>query len=228
MAQKPLHTDQDMPPAMALPLLALLLALATGAAAAVVVLPVWLPGLSASLLGSDPKAAWYLARASGMVAYGLLWLAMLSGLLITSRTAKLWPGGPLAFDLHQHTSLLALAFSLFHALVLLGDQYIGYTLVEVLVPFASTGYKPLAVGAGQIALYVLALVALSFYVKQQLGRQVWRLIHFASFALFALALAHGIVSGSDGGAGWAQALYWLSGGSVLFLTVYRVLVLRPA
>jgi predicted ferric reductase len=212
---------------MALPLLALLLALATGAAAAVVVLPVWLPGLSASLLGSDPKAAWYLARVSGLVAYGLLWLAMLSGLLITSRTAKLWPGGPLAFDLHQHTSLLALAFSLFHGLVLLGDQYIGYTLVEVLVPFASTAYKPRAVGAGQVALYVLALVALSFYVKQQLGRQVWRLIHFASFALFALALAHGIVSGSDGGAWWAQALYWLSGGSVLFLTVYRVLVLRP-
>jgi predicted ferric reductase len=161
------------------------------------------------------------------VAYGLLWLAMLSGLLITSRTAKLWPGGPLAFDLHQHTSLLALAFSLFHGLVLLGDQYIGYTLVEVLVPFASTGYKPLAVGAGQVALYVLALVALSFYVKQQLGRQVWRLIHAASFALFGLALWHGIAIGSDSGAWWAQALYWLSGGSVLFLTVYRVLVLRP-
>jgi predicted ferric reductase len=148
-------------------------------------------------------------------------------LLITSRTAKLWPGGPLAFDLHQHTSLLALAFSLFHGLVLLGDQYIGYTLVEVLVPFASTGYKPLAVGAGQVALYVLVLVALSFYVKQQLGRQVWRLIHAASFALFGLALLHGIASGSDSGTWWAQALYWLSGGSVLFLTVYRVLVLRP-
>jgi hypothetical protein len=112
-------------------------------------------------------------------------------------------------------------------LVLLGDQYIGYTLVQVLVPFASAGYKPLAVGAGQVALYVLALVALSFYVKQQLGRQVWRLIHFASFGLFGLALLHGIFSGSDGGAWWAQALYWLSGGSVLFLTVYRVLVLRP-
>jgi predicted ferric reductase len=148
---------------------------------------------------------------------------MVLGLLITNRTAKLWPGGPLAFDLHQYTSLLGLVFALFHGLILLGDRYIDYTLVQLLVLFASAGYKPLAVGIGQLAFWLLLLLALSFYIRQQIGRQVWRALHLSSFAVFLLALLHGITSGTDSGTAWAAALYWISGGSVLFLTVYRVL-----
>jgi hypothetical protein len=59
------------------------------------------------------------------------------GLSITNRLARLWPGGPAAADLHEHASLLGLAFGLLHALVLLGDAYIGYTLPQLLIPFAS-------------------------------------------------------------------------------------------
>lgn len=215
---------EQLPPAMALHTLALLLlAVVLGACTAVVILPAWLPGLAASLLGPEPQAYWHLARASAFVAYGLLWLAMLLGLLITSRTARLWPGGPVAFDLHQHASLLGLAFALFHGLILLGDAYIGFSLSAVVVPFASD-YAPLWVGLGQLSFYLLALVGLSFYVRQRIGRKAWRALHLASFAVFVLALLHGIGSGSDSSAGWAAAFYWVSGGSILFLTVYRILV----
>ncbi|MFN8423771.1 MAG: hypothetical protein U0470_10465 [Anaerolineae bacterium] len=79
--------------------------------------------------------------------------------------ARLWPGGPTAFDLHQHVSLLSLAFAVFHALILLGDRYIDYTLATVLVPFASRDYRPIGVGLGQLAFYPLAVVGLSFYVR---------------------------------------------------------------
>src|SRR5687768_7961167 len=48
----------------------LLLAAVVGAFAAVVVVPRWLPGLSSSLLGPEPKAYWYLARSSALVAFG--------------------------------------------------------------------------------------------------------------------------------------------------------------
>lgn len=205
---------------------ALLFAAIIGAFAAVVVLPRWLPGLSASLLGAEPKAYWYLARSSGLVAFGLLWLAMVLGLSITSKTARLWSGGPAVFDVHQFTSLLALAFGLFHALILLGDAFINYTLAQVLVPFASGGFRPVWVGLGQVALYVLALIDGSFYMRSRIGRRAWRLIHFLSFAVFLLALAHGITSGSDTQALWVRAMYWISAASALFLTIYRVLIAR--
>ena len=221
----------DLPPAMALhTALLLMLATAAGALAAVAVLPAWLPSLSQSLLGAEPKAYWYLARASAFVAYILLWLSMLLGLAMTNKLARLWPGGPIAFDLHQHTNLLGLAFALFHALVLLGDQYINYTLAQVLTPFASTGYKPLAVGLGQIGLYALAVVGFSFYVRGLIGRRMWRVIHFLSFAVFVAALLHGITSGTDSGTALARVIYWGSGASLLFMTIYRMLSAntRPA
>lgn len=221
----------DMPPAITLHgALLMLLAVGAGVFAAVVALPAWLPGLSASLLGPEPKAYWYLSRASALVAFALLWLSMALGLSMTNRLARAWPGGPTAFDLHQHASLLGLAFALFHALILLGDTYSNYTLAQLLVPFGSASYRPLWVGLGQIGLYAMAIVAFSFYARGLIGRAGWRLIHFLSFAMYALALLHGLQSGTDSAAAWAQTLYWGSAASVLFLVVYRVLakVVKPA
>jgi predicted ferric reductase len=219
----------NLPPPMPLStLIIMLLAVTLGAFAAAIVLPNWLPGLSQSLLGSEPKAYWYLSRASAMVAYALLWLSMASGLIITNKLARLWPGGPIAFDLHQFTSLLGLAFALFHALILMGDQYINYDLAQVLVPFNSTGYKPVWVGLGQIGFYLLAIVGLSFYVRKRLGNRAWRSIHYISFLTFVLALLHGIFAGTDSAVLALRAVYWGTGATLLFLLVYRFLITRFA
>lgn len=201
----------------------LFLSVALGAFVAVTVLPTWAPGLSQSLFGDAPKAYWYLSRASAFVAFGLLWASTALGAMITNRMARIWPGGPTAFDLHQFTSLLGLAVALFHALILTGDRFIDYTLAQVLMPFASTNYKPIWVGLGQLAFYALILVSASFYMRKSLGARLWRLIHILSFVGFVGALAHGVWSGSDAGAAWVQGLYWFAGGSVLFLTVYRTI-----
>jgi predicted ferric reductase len=144
-------------------------------------------------------------------------------LLMTNKLARMWPGGPTSFDLHQYSSLLGLAFALFHALILMGDAYIAYTLAQILTPFASVDYKPLWVGLGQIGFYVMAIVGLSFYARRIITQKGWRLIHFLSFALFVLALVHGLQSGTDAATPWAQAVYWVSGVSVMFLTIYRIL-----
>jgi predicted ferric reductase len=197
-----------------------------GTLAAVAVLPVWLPSLSAATTGVEPKAYWYLSRSSAFVAYVMLWASMAFGLLISNKLGRLWPGAPATFDMHQLTGLLGLGFAALHALVLLGDRYIGYNLTELLVPFANTGYRPLWVGLGQVALYGAALVGLTFYVRKYIGQRTWRVIHFLSFGVFALALVHGITSGTDTGEPWAIALYWGSAAILLFLTIYRVLAAR--
>ncbi len=208
--------------------LALLFAVIVGALAAAIVLPRWLPGLTASLLGAKPTAFWYLSRSSAMVAYTLIWLSMVLGLTLSGKLARLWPGGPTALDMHQHTSVLGLAFGLFHALILLGDGYINYSLRSVLVPFASATYRPLWVGLGQIALYGLGIITLSFYLKPWIGRRAWRIIHYLSFLMFLLSLAHGVLSGTDTSSALIRGFYWLTGGSVVFLTFYRALATRRA
>lgn len=165
--------------------LLMLLAIGLGSLITAVLLPKWLPGLSSSLLGSDPKFYWYLSRGTAFASFGLLWFSMALGLMISNKMARMWPGGPLAFDLHQYSSLLGLGMAVFHAMILMGDNYISFTFVQVLTPFASD-YAPYWVGLGQIGIYLWLLLVLSFYVRKNIGTKSWRLLHFASFLSFIL------------------------------------------
>lgn len=203
-------------------LMSLLIAIGLGALGALIVLPHWASPLAGTLLGSNPKAYWYLSRGSGFVALGLLWLSMLLGLLITDKLHRSWPGAPAAFAIHEYVSLLGLVFVAFHALILIGDQFIKYRLTQILIPFGSINYHPIWVGLGQIGFYAWAIISATFYVRQKIGPKAWRLIHYASFFNFVVAMIHGLAAGTDHSSVWAQVIYWVMGGSTLFLTVYRV------
>jgi predicted ferric reductase len=185
------------------------LAILFGAFAAVMVLPAWLPWLTFSMVGETPKVFWYLSRGTALVGFILLWLSMIFGIMITNRLARLWPGGPAAYDLHQYVSLVGLGFGFFHPLILLGDRFLKPTLMEILLPFTMGQYRPLWVG--------------SFYVRKQLGNTSWRLVHYTSFLTFVFVLAHGIFSGTDSGSASTSLLYWIAAASTLLLLFYRVL-----
>ena len=200
-----------------------MMAMAVGLLVAIVLLPTWMPNLAFSIGGAEPKAYWYLSRATAFVSLSLLWVSMALGLAVTNKMARFWPGAPAAFAIHEYVSLLGLAFAMFHALVILGDKYINFTLTQILVPFSTIDYKPLWVGLGQIGFYTWAIVALSFYIRSRIGQKTWRLLHYLSFGMYLLALFHGIFSGTDSSAAWAQQYYWFSGASLLFLFFVRVL-----
>ncbi len=215
----------DEGPAISLPRLTLfLLAILAGSMVATMFLPAWIPGLAASAVGDQPTIFWMLSRGTAIVGFGLLWMSVAMGLLITNRLAKAWPGGPAAFDLHQYLSILGLAFALLHGTLLLGDRYMNFSLLQVVVPFATQSYRPIWVGIGQTSFYLWVILVLSFYVRRQMGNSAWRLIHYASFLSFLMAMAHGIASGTNSKEIWVQGMYWAAGGSLLFLTIYRVLV----
>lgn len=206
----------------------LLMGVLIGAVVAVVVLPMWVPSTGESAVDADQTFFWHLSRATGFVSFGLVWMSMAFGLIISNKMARVWPGGPTAFDLHEHTSLLGLGFGVVHAAVLIFPHYIRYDLISAFVPFASADYRPLWVGFGQFGLYGLTLVSLTFYVRKRIGQRAWRAIHFGSYALFAMVMLHSIFSGTDTGAAWTGLIYWFAGASMVVLTVYRVLVMRSA
>ncbi|MFN8474933.1 MAG: hypothetical protein U0822_22285 [Anaerolineae bacterium] len=182
--------------------------------------------LIASFTGAAPMGYWYLSRGAAIVAYLLMWLSVVFGLMITNKLGRKWPGGLATVDLHQFVSLLALAFAAFHGLILLGDQYIGYSLAQILVPFTSTDYRPLWVGLGQIGLYVAALVSFSFYVRQYIGHRAWRALHYSSFAVYVMVTLHGLMSGTDSTNLAVRLMYALTAASVVALTAYRIKVTR--
>ena len=199
---------------------------ALGLALSGVVLPWILPGLLQSLSGADTKAFWFFSRGLAIMGYFMLWLSIVWGLLMTTRLSRIWPGHTIAADLHKFVSLLALALSALHGLILVGDKYMNITFVQVFIPFSVLSYRPAWVGLGQIALYLLALIVISFYFRQAIGQKLWRLIHYLSFLTFFAILIHGLAAGSDTMTPGMFIVYYLSGTMVLFLTFYRVLTAR--
>ena len=200
----------------------IMLAMIVGLITAMLLLPKWLPNMATSLTGSDPKVYWYLSRGTAFVSLSILWISMALGLGMTNKLARTWPGAPAAFAIHEYVSLLGLAFAIFHGLVLLGDHYINFTIAQIFVPFSTDNYRPIWVGIGQISFYIWVIVALSFYIRPAIGQKTWRVIHYLSFAMYSMGFIHGVFSGTDTTANWAYWYYWISGGSLLFLLMYRI------
>jgi predicted ferric reductase len=180
-------------------------------------------GMAISLIGNTPKAFWFLSRATAISSYIVLWISMMLGLLMTSQLASKGTNQAAIYEMHKFTSILGLSFAGLHALLLLGDQYLHFGLANILIPFSTTFYRPLWVGLGQVAFYVWLILITSFYIRRQITKTGWRLIHYASFATFLLALCHGITSGTDSGQISMQGFYWVSGGLFIFLTIFRIL-----
>jgi len=196
----------------------------TALAFTLLILPV-LPGLAANFVysfsGEAPKIYWYLSRASGIVSFTILWVSMALGLGITNKMARLWPGAPSAFAIHQYTGLLGLAFAVYHGLVLMGDHFVDFSLPRLMLPF-SIAYETFWVGLGQVCFYIWLVVVMSFYVRQRIGQKTWRTIHYANFAIYVMALLHGIRSGTDGDVQWIAWYFWLSSASLILLLGYRI------
>jgi predicted ferric reductase len=177
----------------------------------------------ASAIDAKAPAFWFVSRAAGIVAYVLLWVSTAWGILMSARAIKERVSGPLAFTLHNVTAWLALGFSAVHAWALLGDRIVPFGLRGILLPFAAD-YQPLLTGLGTLSLYAGLLVSLSFYLARRIGHRTWRLIHMLSYLMFAGVTFHGVRLGTDSSTLAMQVVYLLAGGSILFLTLFRILV----
>ncbi len=166
---------------------------------------------------------WYLTRASGFVAYLLLFGSVALGLLLTGGSPGLKRYD--VYDLHRFLAILTLAVTLFHLFIVLPDAYIGFSLSELLIPFASP-YRPVYMALGLLSFYLMLLAVASFYSMPLIPYAWWRRLHYSTFAVFVMALAHGLGSGTDTGTPWALALYGATGALVFLLTARRALVGR--
>lgn len=171
--------------------------------------------------GADSQTVWYLIRGAGVIAYVLLAVSVVVGLMISGRMA---PSGRVRVDLyevHIFTSLLAISFGLAHALTLLLDNFTPFTPAQILIPFTSD-YRPFPVALGIVGMYLTAAVYGSFWIRHRVGHARWRAFHYTTFAAFVLLTAHAILSGADAGTIWLVVTMIASSVLVGALTIYRI------
>lgn len=168
------------------------------------------------------ELTWYVTRVSGLVAWILMVVATLWGLLLVSRVLERRPSPAWLLDLHKHLSVLTVVLTAVHLGAIWFDGFIEFSVTEILVPLASD-HETTAVSFGVVALWILVVVEISGRLRSRLPLRVWRSLHLLSAPLVILATLHGVMIGTDLGHPVVIVV-----GLILAAEVILILVLRVA
>ncbi|HLZ24882.1 MAG TPA: ferric reductase-like transmembrane domain-containing protein [Ktedonobacterales bacterium] len=178
--------------------------------------------LAAAAQSTASPALWYITRAAAVSAYLLLTLTVALGILRSLARDLTIRAGWTLDEIHQFLALLTGAFVLLHLGTLVLDPYIPFSLANLIIPVAQP-YRSFATDLGVLALYTLAVVLVSSWLRRRMSYRVWRGVHYASFITFFLVTLHGLLAGADAAAPWMHAIYIGSAAAVVFLVFFRIL-----
>jgi sulfoxide reductase heme-binding subunit YedZ len=179
---------------------------------------------------SSHEALWFLSRGAGTVALVLSSAVMVLGIL--TRGGRPLPGFPrfAVAGLHRNLALMTLAVLGVHITTAIIDPYVSIAWFDAIVPFASS-YHPLTVGLGALTLDLMMAVVISALLRVRLGQKQFRIIHWAAYAIWPIAVIHGFAMGPDITGGVLLGITGVAVASVALAGAWRaatVLKIRPA
>jgi sulfoxide reductase heme-binding subunit YedZ len=170
----------------------------------------------------DAPIDWYAARAGGVVAYLLLTLVVVVGILLSAKIRfRRFPAFALE-EVHRFGGLLAGAFVGVHVATIALDAYVPFSLRQLVVPFTSD-FRPFWTAFGVVAAELMVALAVTNRLKPRLPYRLWRRAHYLNFALWGAATLHTLGGGTDGDTTWLVTL-----DAVCILAVVSALSFRLA
>jgi methionine sulfoxide reductase heme-binding subunit len=171
-----------------------------------------------ALDASTGSPLWFLTRSSALVAFVLMTVGFVLGLVTTGRAgALLKPRTPrfISQALHRNITLLAIIFVLVHVATTVLDGYVRIGWLSAVVPFTS-GYRTAWVAAGTAALDLAIVLAVTSLLRVRIGVRRWRGLHWLAYALWPLTVTHYLGTGTDVKAAWGR---WLAIAAIAAVTV---------
>nr|MDP9328419.1 ferric reductase-like transmembrane domain-containing protein [Actinomycetota bacterium] len=169
---------------------------------------------------------WYLTRGTGTVSLILLTAVTVLGIVNVVRWSPALTPRFVVQRVHRNLSLLSVVFIVIHIATAVIDGFAPIRWIDAVVPFRSA-YRPLWLGLGAVAFDLLIAVAVTSLIRARLGYRAWRAVHWTSYALWGVAVFHGLGIGSDSNQLWMLALVVTSVGAVVAAAVWRVAVGWP-
>ncbi|TAL43386.1 MAG: 2Fe-2S iron-sulfur cluster binding domain-containing protein [Salinibacterium sp.] len=176
---------------------------------------------------SDPHLWWYISRASALLAWALLTLSVVWGILLSTRLLRRVDNPSWLQDIHRFVSGLGIIMVLLHMVTLMLDGWLHLSFAQVLLPWGSS-YRPLPVALGVIAFYLLIAVQGSSMIMHRLPRKFWKAVHYASYATVVLVSFHAGLAGTDVGSPGYRILAYTLIGLTAAATVVRIAVSNRA
>ena len=146
---------------------------------------------------------WHSSRVTGWVSLALLTAVMVTGTGAARRfTVRRRPRVSVTVT-HRRLSLLSAVAVGAHLVGAVSySDGAGVRWVDLVVPFMAA-YSRFWLGLGTVAVDLFVAVVVSSVVRRRMPVRVWRMIHWSSFGLFPLAVAHGFgIDGIDTTLGW--------------------------
>jgi predicted ferric reductase len=159
------------------------------------------------ILAASGVGLWHASRATGIVSILLLSAVMVLGILINQKGRLVGLPRFGVTGLHRDLSLLAVVFVVIHVACAIADPTVSIGIAAVVVPFVSS-YQAGWIGLGAVAIDLLAAILISSLARQRIGPGTWKAIHWLSYAVWPVAIIHGLGIGTDLSVGWALAATW--------------------
>lgn len=165
---------------------------------------------------------WFIGRGSGLIAEVLLTTVIVLGALSAA------PGGPgslrrrvITQGLHRQLTLAGVVILGVHITSMVLDQYVDLDLVDVVVPFGSS-YRTVWLGLGTLAVDLAVVVVVTSLLRRHMGPRAWRMTHLLAYLAWGMAVAHGLMAGTDISSPWVRGLAAGCVGAVGMAVTYRV------
>jgi sulfoxide reductase heme-binding subunit YedZ len=162
---------------------------------------------------------WILSRGAGTTALILSSASVGVGLVMSGKLMR--GNSPDRRAYHEVLSLAVMVAIAVHAMALLGDSFLRPSLLDVTVPFV-VSYKTFSTSLGIVAGWGMIVLGLSYYIRERIGNERWRVIHRFTLLVWLAGLVHTFTEGTDRGQLWFIALIVLTTAPTLVLLAYRV------
>ncbi|HET7140637.1 MAG TPA: ferric reductase-like transmembrane domain-containing protein [Arthrobacter sp.] len=167
------------------------------------------------------EAMWAFGRVSGFMSLALFTVSVLLGILNRSgRPLLVLPRFSISI-LHRNIAVLATVFLGLHVGSLLLDSFAKLRPVDVVVPFLGA-FQPFWQGLGTVALDLVAAVLVTAFLRHRIGQRTFKAVHWLTYGIWPVAMAHAIGNGTDAGSPWFLVLAVASGVAVAAALLWRL------
>jgi predicted ferric reductase len=167
------------------------------------------------------EALWALGRGTGITALGFLTISLALGIATRSGRRVLSLPRFAVADVHRFAALAATLLVVLHMVLLFFDPYSQLRVVDFVVPFLGA-YRPLWQGLGTLGFDVLVVVIITSIVRDRIGVRIFRFVHWVTYALWPIALAHALGNGTDAGHRWFLLIAGCCAVTVVAALVWRL------
>lgn len=166
------------------------------------------------------SALWDLSRGAGVAALVAFTVSLVLGIVTRSGRDALGLGRFGLADVHRTAALTGVGLVAVHLVTLLFDPYAQLRLVDLVLPFLGS-YRPLWLGLGTLAVDLLGVVTVVSLLRHRVGPRVFKAVHWATYALWPIALVHALGTGTDAATLWLDGIAVACVAAVASAVVWR-------